>query len=107
MPALCFAAGARAFLRGFSSSENEKGGGSGRFLVSKSWMCWMLRMILRLCLTTQLLAFHAGMLYSSFSTSASQPGLDERVRRRVEPSEMEEETVVGVDIFHACLESGL
>ena len=75
-----------------------KGGGSLRLPVSKSWMCWMLRMILRLCFTTQLLAFHAGMLYSSFSTSASQQGLEERVSRRVSVFEVERTGVLG--IFH-------
>ena len=39
-------------------------------------------MILMLCLTIQLLAFHAGMLYSSRSTSTSHEGLPLRVRRR-------------------------
>ena len=38
-------------------------------------------MILMLCLTIQLLAFHVGMLYSSRSTSSSHEGLPLRVRR--------------------------
>ena len=47
---------------GSISSVSVKGGASERLPHSKSWMCCTAWIVFKLYFTSQLLAFHAGML---------------------------------------------